>query len=268
MRSRLGIVLIFGLLLGFLAACGNEPDKLTAETLFPRVSKAQQKAGSSHISMTLTAPTGQKFNSRGQMKLGANAQNTAMAMTVDSGTGGLGTVELRLVDRAFYISLGALTQNKFAKIDLTDKSNPIARQYGSILENVDPARQVRQYEDAITKFDASGEATEIDGVEAQPYRITVDPSKAEQLKQLDPAALPESITFTLYVGPDDLPRRMVSQMPSPSGTTKLQLDYTRWGEKVTIMAPSKAKITEDSLLDRLGESTATPTAPAGATATS
>ena len=263
MRSRLRIVLVVGLLLGFVTACGSTSDQLTAETLFPRVSKAQQKAGSSHVKMTLTAPTGQKFTSRGQLKLGERPQDTAMAMTVTGETGGLGTVELRLVGRAFYISLGALTQNKFAKIDLTDKSNPIARQYGDILENVDPARQVRQYEDAITKFDASGEAVKIDGVEAQPYRITVDPSKAEQLKQLDQASLPDSITFTLYVGPDDLPRRMVSQMPGQNGTTRLQLDYTKWGEKVTIAAPSKARITEDSLLDRLGQPGPTATAPAG-----
>lgn len=252
MRSRLHVVLLVGLLMGFLAACGSEPEKLTAKTLFPQVSKAQLKAGSSHISMTLTAADGQKFASRGQMKLGARAQDTAMAMTVNGDTGGLGTVELRLVDRAFYISLGALTQNKFVKIDLTDKSNPVARQFGEIIQNVDPARQVRQYEKAITKFDASGTPKEIDGVQAQPYKISVDPAKADQFKQLDQAALPDSINFTLYVGPDDLPRRMVSMIPSQSGTTKLQLDYTKWGEKVTIAAPSKAMITEDSLLNRLG----------------
>jgi hypothetical protein len=261
MRSRLGIVLVVGLLLGFLASCGNEPELLTAKTLFPRVSKAQLKAGSSNISMTLTAPGGQKFTSHGQMKLGTRPADTAMAMTVNGETGGLGTVELRLVDRTFYISLGALTQNKFAKIDLTDTSNPIARQYGDIIQNVDPARQLRQYEDAVTKFDASGEPTEIDGVKAQPYRISVDPSKAEQLKKLDPASLPDSITFTLYVGPDDLPRRMASRMPSQAGTTKLQLDYTKWGEKVSIAAPSKSRITKDSLFDRLGQPGGTPATP-------
>ena len=42
-------------------------------------------------------------------------------------------------------------------------------------------------------------------------------------------------------------------MPTQSGTTKQQRDYTKWGEKVTITAPSKARITEDSLLDRLGQ---------------
>jgi hypothetical protein len=254
MRSRWVILAAVGILMGFLAACGNEPDKLTAETLFPQVSKAQMKAGSSHVSMTLTAPDGQKFASRGQLKLGTRAQDTAMAMTVDGETGGLGTVEMRLVNRAFYISLGALTQNKFVRIDLTDKSNPMARQYGEIIQNVDPARQVRQYEKAVTKFDASGEPKEIDGVRTQPYKISVDPAKADQFKQLDPTALPDSIAFTLYVGPDNLPRRMVSTIPNQSGTTKLQLDYTKWGEKVTIAAPSKAMITEDSLLDRIGQS--------------
>lgn len=261
MRSRLGIVLVVGLLLGFVASCGNGSDLLTVKTFFPRVSKAQLKAGSSNIAMTVTAPGGQKFTSHGQMKLGAHPGDTAMAMTVNGDTGGLGTVELRLVDRAFYISLGALTQNKFAKIDLSDKSNPIARQYGDIIQNVDPARQLGQYEDAITKFDATGKPAEIDGVKAQPYRISVDPSRADQLKQFDQASLPDSITFTLYVGPDDLPRRMVSRMPSQSGTTKLQLDYTKWGEKVTIAAPSKARITKDSLLDRLGQPSGTPTTP-------
>ncbi|HKY56897.1 MAG TPA: hypothetical protein VJL80_02530 [Aeromicrobium sp.] len=254
MRSRLGIVLVVGLLLGFVTSCGNEPERLTAKTLFPQMSKAQAKAGSSTISMTLTTPGGEKFKSQGQMKLGRQPEDTAMAMTVSGDTGGLGNVELRLVDRAFYISLGALTQNKFAKIDLTDKSNPIARQYGDIIENVDPARQVRQYQDAITKFDSSGEAIELDGVKAQPYAITIDPSKAKQLKGIDRASLPDSIDFTLYVGPDDLPRRMVSLMPVQDGsTTKLQMDYSKWGEKVTVTAPSKARITEDSVLNRLGQ---------------
>ena len=50
-------------------------------------------------------------------------------------------------------------------------------------------------------------------------------------------------------------------LPSQSGTNKLQLDYTKWGEKVTITAPSRARITKDSLLDRLGRPSGTPTTP-------
>jgi hypothetical protein len=252
MRARLGSVLALGLLIGLLASCG-EPQKLTAKTLFPTVSKAQAEAGSSHMTMKLTAPSGQTFQSHGQMRLGKRAEDTAMAMTVNGGAGSLGTIELRLVDGNFYIALGALTQNKFAKIDLSDKSNPVARQYGDIVRNVDPARQVEQYQDAITAFDSSGKPVEIDGVKTQPYRIAIDPKKAGSLKSFEGSTLPKKINFTLYVGSDNLPRRMVSTVPSPAGDTRLQMDYSKWGEKVSIAAPAKSNIVEDSLFDQLGK---------------
>ncbi len=255
MRSRLVILAVVGLLLGFLASCGEEPDRLTAKTLFPRVSKAQEKAGTSHIAMALTAPGGQAFASHGQMRIGAKPADTAMAMTVSGDGSGLGDVEIRLVDQAFYVALGALTDGKFAKIDLTDKSNPIAQQYGDLIQNVDPAQQVGQYEKAITKFDSSGDTVEIDGVKTQPYKITIDPSKAAQFKRVQGVTLPKTISVTLYIGPDDLPRRMVSRVPSGDGTTaKMQLDYSKWGEPVTIKAPSKANIADDDLLSRLAGS--------------
>lgn len=254
MRSRFVILTVVGLLMGLLASCGDEPDRLTSETLFPRVSKAQAKAGSSHIAMALTAPGGQTFASHGQMRLGDKPEETAMAMTVGGNTAGLGKVEIRLVDQNFYVALGSLTQGKFTKVDLTDDSNPIARQYGDIIKNVDPARQVGQYQKAITKFDSSGDPVQIDGVDTIPYKMTIDPSKVAQMQKVQGVTLPKSITVTLYIGPDDLPRRMVSRVPGPDGTTaKMQLDYREWGEKVTIKAPSKANIVDDELLSRLGQ---------------
>lgn len=236
-----------------LSACGGKPEVLTEKTLFTEVAAAQAKAGTSHVSMVLTVPGGQSFRSYGEMKIGKTAKDTAMAMTVTGDTAGIGKVELRLVDQNFYIALGALTSNKFVKINLRDKSNPIAQQYGEIIENLDPARQVQQYESAIEKFDTSGKPIKLDGVEAQPYKITIDPAKASQLKNLGDTKLPKTMDFTLYVGPDNLPRRMVSLIPvaDGSGKTKLQMDYTQWGEDVSIAAPSAANITENSLLDQL-----------------
>jgi len=253
MRSRLSFVLVVGLAVGLLSSCGGKPDVLTEKTLFSRLAAAQAKAETSHVSMNLTVPAGQSFRSYGEMKIGKSAEDTAMAMTVTGNTGGIGKVELRLVKQKFYISLGKLTSNKFVSIDLTDKSNPIAKQYGEIIENLDPARQVKQYQAAIVKFDNEGKPVKLHGVEAQPYKITIDPSKARQLKDMGAAKLPKTMDFTLFVGPDDLPLRMVSQIPAPdgSGNTKLQMDYTAWGEKVSIAAPSAKNITNDSLLNQL-----------------
>ncbi len=253
MRSRLSFLLIVGLAVGLLSSCSSKPDVLTEKTLFSEVAAAQAKAGTSHVAMSLTVPAGQSFRSYGEMKIGKSAKDTAMAMTVTGNTGGIGKVELRLVDQNFYIALGTLTSNKFVKIDLTDKSNPVAMRSGELIENLDPARQVKQYEAAIVKFDNEAEPVKLDGVQAQPYKITIDPAKARQLKNVSAGKLPKTMDFTLFVGPDDLPRRMVSLIPAPdgSGTTKLQMDYTAWGEKVSIAAPGAKNITKDSLLSQL-----------------
>ena len=243
MRSRLGIVLVVGLLLGFAHVMRQRVGTADRRRpCFPGSSKAQVKAGSSHISMTLTAPGGEKFTSHGQMKLGKRRPGHRHGDDRRWRTGGLGTVELRLVDRAFYISLGALTQNKFAKIDLTDKSNPIARQYGDIIENVDPARQVRQYEDAITKFDASGEA-----VEDRRGRSAAVPDHGRPVEGEPAQAARPGVTARLdhlhplrRAGRPAPPHGVAHAEPEP-GTTRLQLDYTKWGEKVTIAAPEQGQ---------------------------
>jgi hypothetical protein len=231
-----------------LAGCGGGPDRLTKDELFSKVVAAQAKAGSSHVAMTLTSPNGQKISSRGQMLYGDKPEDTALAMTTGGANSQLGAIEVRLVDRAYYIRIGALTGEKFARIDLTDKDNPIARQYGDVIENIDPGRQIRQYRAAVTAFDNSAEPVEIDGVETIPYKVTVDPSKVKAFKNADVAG---DITYTLYVGPDNLPRRMVSGMPAASGGTRLRIDYTNWGEKVVIKAPAKSKIETEGPLAAL-----------------
>jgi hypothetical protein len=247
-------VLLAGPLLAgaVLAGCGGGPERLAQGQLFDQVVAAEAKAGSSHVAMTLTTPTDQVIKSRGQMRYGKNPRDTALAMTVQGDQTGVGSVEIRLVDQAFYVRLGELTGGKFAKFDLTKPDNPIARQYGDLIENIDPGRQIRQYEKAVTKFDNSGDTVEIDGVETVPYKVTVDPSKTEQLKGVT-KDLPKAVTFVMYVGPDDLPRRMTSAMPAPdgSGATRLRMDYSNWGEKVVIKAPGKASIATEGPLAEL-----------------
>src|SRR3546814_2854706 len=53
------------------------------------------------------------------------------------------------------------------------------------------SHQVGQYEEAITKFDSSGDVVEIDGVDTVPYKITIDPSKAAQMQKVKGVELPK-----------------------------------------------------------------------------
>jgi hypothetical protein len=249
--SRSVVVTLVVLASALLSGCGGGgPERLSQDELFDKVVAAQAKAGSSHVAMSLRTPQGQSVNSHGEMRYGTKPSDTALAMTVGQDPR-LGDVEIRLVDRAYYIRVGAFTGKKFAKIDLTDKNNPIAREYGDVIENIDPGRQIRQYEGAVTSFDNEGQPVKLDGVQTTPYKVTVDPSKVKGLKGLAGA----NITYVLYVGPDNLPRRMVSSAPQSGSApgARLQIDYTGWGDKVVIEAPSKAQIDTDGPLSKLGD---------------
>ena len=57
----------------------------------------------------------------------------------------------------------------------------------------------------------------------------------------------------MYVGPDNLPRRLVSKMPDTggSGPSSLTMDYTKWGQDITIEAPPKSQITDKDMLRKM-----------------
>jgi hypothetical protein len=272
MRERLkqltavtALILVAG---GSLVACSDEPPKadgsstedLTESTFFDELTQAQAKAGTSHVSMAVKV-AGQDVKADGDLKVGSSPADTAMAMTMSTGQSGLGTIETRLVDEIFYLNFGSMTGNKFAKIDLNDKSNPIGKQYGELVGNIDPTQQLKQFEGAVKSFDQKGKAITIDGVEARPYVIVVDPSKLSSAEKAAGDSLPKTIEYTMYVGPDNLPRRVITQLPDPSGASgaTMTINYSKWGEDVSIAKPKASEIADKDFLSQLGG--ATPKAP-------
>ena len=251
------LVLVAG---GTLAACsddkagdgGSSGDTLTKANFFDEVITAQSEAGSTHVDMAIDV-AGQAVEAAGDMKIGDSAADTAMSMTMETGQSGMGSLEMRLVDEVFYLNFGPMTSNKFAQIDLTDESNPIGKQFGDIIGNLDPSQQFKEFEDAVTSFEKKGKAIELDGVQAQPYRLVVDTSKIPNAEQAD-GSLPKSLAYTMYIGPDNLPRRMVSDVPdvAGSGGGTMTINYSQWGEDVTIAKPKESEITDKDFFSQLG----------------
>jgi hypothetical protein len=255
------LVLVAG---GSLGACsdekgpqasGSSAETLTKANFFDEVTEAQTKAGTSHISMSVRV-AGQDVKAEGDLKVGTTPADTAMVMTMNTGQSGLGSIETRLVDETFYLNFGPMTNNKFAKIDLNDKSNPIGKQYGELVGNIDPTQQFKEFEGAVSSFDQKGKTISIDGVDARPYVIVVDPSKLASSKKAG-ESLPKSIEYTMYVGPDNLPRRVITQLPDPSGTAgnTMTINYSKWGEKVSITKPKASEISDKDFLSQLGGAT-------------
>lgn len=223
---------------------------LTADDFVAEITAAMAKAKSSHVDMKIDS-FGQKMGAAGDVEVGKTAAEAKAALTMDVVS--TNSFEMRLIDQDLYINLGQMTDNKYSKIDLTDKSNPIGAQYGRIIDGLDPTKQIELFKDAMTSFNAKGKVIELDGVKSQPYEITLDMSKIPSIaKHGDESggSMPKEIVFTMFVGPDNLPRRLTTDVAG-SGVT---VDYSKWGEPVDIEAPPESEIGDKGLLgDLLGQ---------------
>ncbi|KAA1397288.1 hypothetical protein [Aeromicrobium ginsengisoli] len=221
---------------------GGSKTTLTQANFAKVIGDSQVDAKSTHIDMTIGAG-GQSFKAQGDAEFGTSAADTSVAMTMD-----LGSIkaDMRLVDQVFYMNMGAMSDNKFLKIDLKDKNNAFAQQYGQIMDQMDPSKQMEQFKEAMKSFEKKGEPQKLDGVEAQPYVVTVDTSKIKSLMELPEASkaqVPDTIVYTMFIGPDNLPRRMEFDLAGSTST----IDYSKWGDSVDIKAPSAGEISDKDL---------------------
>lgn len=258
LSSLAAVVLLAGLT---LSACGgdDEPSDKTAtsgskaatdggttitQANFAQVvSEAQTKAKSAHIDMTMDM-SGQSVKAQGDVAVGESAANSEMTMSMDLGSSM--KFDMRLVDQVFYMNMGQMTEGKFIKLDLTDENSPFAQQYGRIMDQMDPSKQMQQFQEALKSFEKKGEPQKLDGVEAQPYVVTVDTSKIKAFAELPAAAasqIPDTIVYTMFVGPDSLPRRIETELAG----AKTKMDYSKWGEPVDIKAPSDSEISDKDI---------------------
>lgn len=249
-----------------LSACGDKADSsgdtsgatsssagagdLTKATYFRTVTAAQQQAKSAHMIASIGA-AGRTIKASGDVLVGKDLADNAATMTMDMAGTGLGTLKMVLVDGSFYLNFGQVTHNKYAKVDLTDKNNPLSKEFGHLLDQMDPSAQFKQFKVALKSLDKKGSPESIDGVRAQPYVLVLDSSKIAAFADLPSStakSIPATLTYTMYIGPDNLMRRITYNIAGSSS----QIDYTNWGDPVDISAPAPADVSDQDLSGLFG----------------
>lgn len=223
----------------------NRP--LTAANFAEVLADSQTKAKSAHIDMAIGA-AGQTIKAQGDVAIGSTPADSAMTMTMDMGAT---SFDMRLVDQMLYMNMGQMSGGKFLKLDLTDENNSFTKQFGQVMDQMDPARQMAELKKAVTSFEAKGDPETIDGVKAQPYVVTVETSKVQSFQDLPDSSkglIPDTIVYTMYVGPDDLLRRMTFELAGSTST----INYSKWGAPVDIKVPSDDEISDQDLSQLMG----------------
>lgn len=212
------------------AADGEEVDD--PEALFGRMQAAMEDARTATVSMDMGVGTAQ-----GQMSYGDGAPE--MALTMDLGQAGLGTMEMRLVGGKVYMNIpGATPVGKFFEI------SGKAAGMGDLVDefaNMTPNASIELMAQALERMVVVGEEM-IGSEETTRYRLTVNTAESQallgQTETQGLPALPETIDYDMWVDGDDLIRRISMSIEGVG----VQLDYTDWGQPVDIKAPAKADI--------------------------
>lgn len=212
---------------------------MTAADFAQRMNDAQYEAGSAHFTQVMEV-AGKRIETVGDVVLVDDPSRMKMSMTMP------GSMELRLIDGETYLNLGQLTGGKFFTRS-KDSSSPLFAQLGTALEQVDLGKQLAVFEAALKDFTADEGAETIDGVKTTKYTLTLD---TKELLAAQGAAAPgealaqlgDTVTYDLYAGPDDLPRRLVMD----AAGTAVTMEFSKWGEPADIVAPAPDQITDQA----------------------
>lgn len=249
------LALVAGLTLTGCSGAGTSPadtvseaeigTELTADNFVTRISAAQLRAGSAHLETKIEGQ-GSAITASADMEFSEIAKDLRMHMIMDMPVDEKTSTkaELKLIKGKVYMSLGELTANKWVEVS-EDQSGVL--NIDDLTAQTDPAAQFAAFETALQSLTKSGGEEEIDGVKTTEYTLALDPEKlltsTGQIEAVGPEellALGKSVEYKLFVGPDDLPRRIVMDL----GTGVSTLDYSKWGEDTDIKAPNRGDITK------------------------
>lgn len=216
--------------------------ELSGADFYPSVMAAMKEAETFNFATTSGA-SGQTQDMTGQARFGDNGVEMKASST------GAQAMELILLDQVMYMKSPELgTGDKWIKIDLSDPNSL----FGMIGKATDPEVMFKAMEEP-KKLELVG-SEEVDGVETNRYKITLDPSKYVDAMGF-PASmadmLPKELVTEMWVDGDNLPRKFSQtlEIPSVSGgpatSQTSEGTYSDFGTEVDIQAPPAEQVTED-----------------------
>lgn len=215
--------------------------ELSADEFYPAVMEAMREAETFAFETTSGA-AGQTQTMTGQARFGDDGVEMQASST------GAQAMEMILLDHTMYMRSPDLgTGDKWLKIDLSDPDSL----FGMIGKATDPEVMFKAME-APKELELIG-TEDVDGVEANHYRITLDPTRYLEAMEFPSAMadmLPDELVTEMWVDADNLPRKFTQtmQLPAAGGgkptTTTTEGTYSDFGTDVEIEAPPASQVTQ------------------------
>lgn len=232
------------------------PKVQTMGELAQLVSTRTTATHSAHIRITATTSAG-TVSGTGQAYFAGTASKIAMDISSP-----VGDMQMVLLGPTMYMKLPQSlvhTAKPWFSID-ANGTDPISKALSALTsqeqQNADPSQVIQQIQGAGTITGTSKE--QVDGQQATHYSITVDTAKLLASKALSPqlrqtltssgVKLPAHMDYQVWVNSDNLPVQLkvtetvtAPQLSTPQ-TVAMTMNYTDWGQPVSITAPAADQV--------------------------
>ncbi|MFT3944663.1 MAG: hypothetical protein QM705_12700 [Ancrocorticia sp.] len=208
--------------------------ELTQDNYLERTNAAMLKAKSYRAEMTNAGPTMSRTSVTDAIS-DPDPAKRAFHMTGPAENDGTRTSVIA-VDGMAYVQLPNYAKGKWVKVDGSAPEAGTAEEFLGDVDLLNIVADAEKMKAAITNFTSEANAETIDGVETTKLTLLLDATKYPG-GDLGPDA-GDTVTVRYFVGPDDLPRRIITQIGVGSQT----LELSRWGEPVEVKAPSDEEI--------------------------
>jgi hypothetical protein len=242
-----------------LTGCGDSgtttsSDSLTPQAVIQQVASKTQEAGSSKFAFSTTVDAGgQEIELGGEGAFALDGTKGQLSLEIP---GGLGTVEVRVLDGTAYLKVPG--QPGWLAASLEDLAGS---SFGS---SADPTSALETLGEAATDLREDGTAT-VRGESCTRYAGTFDYEKAAaaaegatkaQLEKASESLTSTTIPFTACIDDEGRMRQLTQDLAleqdGQKGTASVTLEFYDFGTAVDVVAPPASEVTKDSpILDQL-----------------
>ena len=207
------------------------PMRLTNASFMPAMNSANKKVTSLEATARVTAG-GQVMT----MKIAETLKPFGMKMDMITPDG---VMHLLMVKSTLYVSApGAAPAGKYLKVSLKGNKDPQLAALATMLDSADPTKAYQAWNKGGVKVKFVKSET-VGSRKVDRYQVSVDTAAVlgGQAKKV-PAGLPKMMVYTVWLGADHLPYKMVFKMAG----IDMQMTMTGYNTVKTITAPPASKV--------------------------
>lgn len=224
-----------------LTACSSGADsaeEVDADSFMPDLISAMKAQKSVSITMEVTGPDG--FTADGDMVFGEDGDADIDLRGDAAGE----KFVIRGVDGRTFVAYDSLTAGKFYEVD-TVAGTDAEKGFAGVATQIDPSASFAPFAEAVDKVTKVEGPETVAGVQAQRYRVVVDPDRITGLPELDAlpdSQVPDTFEYDFWVDDEGLLRRAEFEL----GGFGMKGDYLDYGEVDRIEVPTGDDVTTDN----------------------